>query len=141
MSPRRRLWTPESAGQRYRGPNASFLTLTFPTGHTSTKEASMLIPKRAGATAVKLALLMMMATATVAAEPVSFASFDIPGATSYFVAGINDEGLVAGTWVTAAGSDVGFTRSPDGNICTPIVDPNDDSGVTVLRAVDDEGVI
>jgi hypothetical protein len=101
----------------------------------------MLIPKRAGATAVKLALLMMAATATAAAEPVSFTSFDIPGATSYFVAGINDEGVAAGTWVTAGGSDVGFTRSPDGSMRTPIVDPNDDSGVTVLRAIDDEGVI
>jgi hypothetical protein len=101
----------------------------------------MLIPKRAGATAVKFALLMMAATATAAAEPVSFTSFDIPGATSYFVAGINDEGVVAGTWVTAGGSDVGFTRSPDGSIRTPIVDPNDDSGATVLRAIDDEGVL
>ena len=101
----------------------------------------MLIAKTTGATAVRLALLMMAATAAVAAEPVSFTSFDIPGATSYFVAGINDEGLVAGIWVNAGGSDLGFTRSADGRISTPIVDPNDDTGVTVLRAIDDEGVI
>ena len=32
-------------------------------------------------------------------------------------------------------------RFPDGRIRTPIVDPNDNSGVTVLRAINDEGVI
>jgi hypothetical protein len=101
----------------------------------------MLISKRTGARVVKLALLMTAVTATVAAESVSFTSFDIPGATSYFVAGINDEGLVAGTWLAADGSDVGFIRFPDGRISTPIVDPNDNSGVTVLRAINDEGVI
>jgi hypothetical protein len=101
----------------------------------------MLISKSTGARVVKLALLMMAATATVAAEPVSFTSFDIPGASSYFVAGINDQGLVAGTWTAADGSSVGFIRFPDGRISTPIVDPNDNSGLTVLRAINDEGVI
>jgi hypothetical protein len=84
---------------------------------------------------------MAAATATVAAEPVSFTSFDVPGATGYFDAGLNDEGLVAGLVFAADGSEVGFIRSPDGRITTPIVDPNDNTGVTVLRAVNDEGVI
>jgi hypothetical protein len=101
----------------------------------------MLISKSAGARVAKLALLMMAATATVAAEPVSFTSFDIPGATSYFVAGLNDEGLVAGSWLAADGSTLGFIRFPDGRISTPIVDPNDNSGLTVLRALNDEGVV
>jgi hypothetical protein len=101
----------------------------------------MLISKSTGARVVKLALLMMAASTSVAAEPVSFTSFDILGASSYFVAGINDEGLVAGTWIAADGSDVGFIRFPDGNISTPIADPNDNTGVTVLRAINDEGVI
>jgi hypothetical protein len=101
----------------------------------------MLISKRTAARVVKLALLMMAATATVAAEPVSFTSFDIPGAISYFVAGTNDEGLIAGTWTAADGSAVGFIRFPDGRISPPIVDPNDNSGLTVLRAINDEGVI
>src|SRR6204780_3506675 len=101
----------------------------------------MLISKSTGARIVKLALLMMAATATVAAEPVSFTSFDIPGATSYFLAGINDEGLVAGSWLTADGSEVGFIRFADGRISTPIVHPNDNTETTVLRAVNDEGVI
>src|SRR6202046_4075058 len=101
----------------------------------------MLISKSAGARVAKLALLMMAATASVAAEPVSFTSFDIPGATSYFVAGLNDEGLVAGSWLSADGSTLGFIRFPDGRISTPIVDPNDNSGLTVLRAINDEGVI
>ena len=101
----------------------------------------MLISKSSGARVMKLALLMMATTATIAAEPVAFTSFDIPGATSYFVAGINDEGLIAGTWTAADGSIVGFMRFPDGRISTPIVNPNDNSGLTVLRAVNDEGVI
>jgi hypothetical protein len=77
----------------------------------------------------------------VAAEPVSFTSFDIPGATSYFVAGINGEGLVAGSWSAADGSEIGFIRAPDGRISTPIVHPDDNTRTTVLRAVNDEGVI
>jgi hypothetical protein len=84
---------------------------------------------------------MMAATATIAAEPVAFTSFDIPGATSYFVAGINDEGLVAGSWTATDGSAIGFIRARDGRISTPIVHPNDDTETTVLRAVNDEGVI
>jgi hypothetical protein len=88
-----------------------------------------------------LTVLFIGATATVAAEPDSFTSFDIPGATSYFVPGINDAGLVAGSWLAADGSEVGFVRFPDGRINTPVVDPNDNSGLTVLRAVNDEGVI
>ena len=101
----------------------------------------MLIAKSTGARVVKLALLMMAATATVAAEPVAFTSFDIPGAAGYFVPGINDEGLVTGSWTAADGSEIGFIRTPDGHITTPIVDPNDNTGVTVLRAINDEGVI
>jgi hypothetical protein len=101
----------------------------------------MLIPKITGARVVKLALLMMAATATVAAEPVAFTSFDIPGATGYFVPGINDEGLVTGSWTAADGSTVGFIRSPDGRISTPILHPDDNTRTTVLRAINDDGVI
>jgi hypothetical protein len=101
----------------------------------------MLIAKSTRARVLQLALLMMTATATGAAEPVAFTSFDIPGATSYFVAGINDEGLVAGSWDTADGSAIGFIRTPDGRISTPIVHPDDNTKTTVLRAVNDDGVI
>jgi hypothetical protein len=101
----------------------------------------MLNSKSIAARVVKLAFLMTAATATGAAEPVAFTSFDITGAASYFVAGINDEGLVAGTWIGADGSEVGFIRSADGRISTPILDPNDHSGTTILRAINDEGVI
>jgi hypothetical protein len=102
----------------------------------------MLFSKNIGARVVQLALLMMAATATVAAEPVAFTSFDIPGATGgYFVPGINDEGLVTGSWIAADGSTVGFIRSPDGRISTPILHPDDNTRTTVLRAINDEGVI
>jgi hypothetical protein len=101
----------------------------------------MLISKSTGARVVKLAIFLMTGSASVAAEPVAFSSFDIPGATSYFVAGINDEGLATGSWTAADGSTVGFIRSPDGHISTPFVDPNDNSRLTVLRAINDEGVI
>jgi hypothetical protein len=87
---------------------------------------------------VKLALLMMVASAGVAAEPVSFTSFEIPGATSYFVAGINDEGLVAGTWFAADGSEVGFVRALDGRICTPLV-PG--AAATFAQGINNDGHI
>jgi hypothetical protein len=101
----------------------------------------MLISNSISARVAKLALLMMAATATVAAEPISFTSFDISGATSYFVAGINDEGLVAGSWTATDGSEIGFMRAPDGRISTPIVHPDDNTRTTVLRAVNDDGVV
>jgi hypothetical protein len=97
--------------------------------------------KTTGARAVKLALLLMAATATIAAEPVSFSSFDIPGAVNYFAPGINDKGLVTGSWTAADGSSVGFIRSPGGRISAPIVHPDDNTRTTVLRAVNDEGVL
>jgi hypothetical protein len=93
----------------------------------------MFISKSTGARVVKLALLMMAATATIAAEPVSFTPFAIPGATNYFVAGVNDEGLVAGSWTAADGPEVGFIRFPDGRISPPIAHPNDNTRLTVLR--------
>ena len=103
----------------------------------------MLSPKITASKLVRLAILVMAATATVAAQPLftTFTSFDIPGATSYFVPGINDEGIVVGSWFAADGSVVGFIRAPDGHITTPVVDPNDSSGFTDLRAVTDEGVV
>ena len=51
------------------------------------------------------------------------------------------EGVVVGSWFAADGSEVGFIRFPDGRTSTPIVYQNDNSGVTVLRAINDEGVI
>jgi hypothetical protein len=101
----------------------------------------MSLSKSTRARVVKLALLMMAATATVAAEPAAFTSFDISGATSYFVAGINDEGLVAGSWTTADGAAIGFIRAPDGRVSTPVVHPDGNTRTTVLRAVNDDGEI
>ena len=101
----------------------------------------MAISKCVDSRLVKIALLMLAAAATPAAEPPTFTSFDIPGATSYFVPGINDEGVVVGSWFAADGSVVGFIRSPNGHITTPVVNPNDNSSFTVLRAVNDEGVV
>jgi hypothetical protein len=76
------------------------------------------------------------------APPIRFASFQIAGAIHYFVGGINDAGVVAGAWTAAGGVSVsGFVRSPGGQITTPIVEPNDDTGLTVLRAINAEGVI
>jgi len=49
-----------------------------------------------------------LGTAAVAADSFSFTSFDVRGAGNYFVAGINDEGKVAGNWTAADGSIVGF---------------------------------
>lgn len=76
------------------------------------------------------------------ALPIRFASFQVAGAIHYFVGGINDAGVVVGAWTAADGVTVsGFVRSPDGQITTPIVEPNDDTGFTLLRAINLEGVI
>jgi hypothetical protein len=73
---------------------------------------------------------------------IRFTSFHIAGAIHYFVGGINDAGVVVGAWTAADGVTVsGFVRSPGGQITSPIVEPNDDTGLTVLRAINAEGVI
>jgi len=75
-----------------------------------------------------------------AAESPSFTSFDIPGVapTSFFVPGINDEGVIAGTYSLADGSSFGFTRQPGGRIRAPIADPNA-AGLTTLHSINEEG--
>jgi hypothetical protein len=76
------------------------------------------------------------------APPIRFASFQIAGAIHYFVSGINDAGVVVGAWTAADGVTVsGFVRSAGGQITSPVVEPNDDSGFTVLRSISAEGVI
>lgn len=76
------------------------------------------------------------------ASPIRFASFQIAGALHYFVSGISDAGEVIGTWTAADGVTVsGFVRSPSGQITSPVVEPNDDTGFTVLRSINAEGLI
>jgi hypothetical protein len=65
-----------------------------------------------------------------AADPISFTTFDVPGATAnditeaYFVPGINEDGVIVGTYGTATGGQAGFIRTPDGRISASIEDPN-----------------
>jgi len=75
-----------------------------------------------------------------AAESPSFTSFDVPGVapTFFFVPGINDAGVIAGTYQLADGTSFGFVRKPDGNIRAPIADPNA-SGLTTLHSINEEG--
>jgi len=76
-----------------------------------------------------------------AAESPSFTSFDIPGVapSSFIVPGINDEGVIAGTYTLADGSSFGFTRQPGGSIRAPIADPKSAPGSTVLHSINEEG--
>lgn len=81
---------------------------------------------------------------SVAESPISFTSFDVPGADeaqSLFVPALNDEGVVTGAYATTAGTTVGFIRSPTGRFRTLVMNPNDTEGQTVLRSINDAGVI
>jgi hypothetical protein len=95
--------------------------------------------------ALLLTTLVLAGSAVPAAAQIPFTSFDIPGAVSYFVPGINDDGVIVGTWRPYAGPpfvpSVGFIRSRGGRITTPVIDPNDTDPFTVLRAINDEDVI
>src|SRR6516165_4153848 len=92
-----------------------------------------------------LTTLVLVGSAQPAAAQIPFTSFDIPGAGSYFVPGINDRGVIVGSWRPYEGPpfvpNVGFIRSPGGRITTPVLDPNDTESFTVLRAINYEGVI
>jgi uncharacterized membrane protein len=86
---------------------------------------------------------MIATSAVLAAPPIRFTSFDIPGATDYFVPGINDKGTVVGGWTPIGNPSafVGFIRSRRGHITTPVLDPNDTESFTDLRAINNRGVI
>jgi hypothetical protein len=89
------------------------------------------------------AALIATTSAVLAAQPIRFTSYDIPGAADYFVPGINDEGTVVGSWYPVGGAppSIGFIRAPNGHVTTPVLDPNDTDSFTVLRAINNEGVI
>jgi YVTN family beta-propeller protein len=74
---------------------------------------------------------------------VAFTAFEVPGAIvdSYFAPGINDEGVVVGIFSRPDGTSAGFIRSPDGHVRTPVVDPNDHLGSTVLHSINDDEVM
>ena len=90
---------------------------------------------------VAVLLCACSASARAATSPVSFDSFDVPGSIGYSVAGINDEGTIAGTWTADGVTFDGFIRSPRGLITAPVIEPNDNEGFTVVRAINDEGVV
>jgi hypothetical protein len=87
-------------------------------------------------------LLLMGSSALPAADPINFTSINIAGATDYFVAGINDRGVVVGSTSADGGNTfVGFVRSPGGQITSPLLDPNDTEPYTIMRAINDEDVV
>ena len=101
----------------------------------------MVGPLRLGK-AVLCAALITATSAVLAANPIRFTSFDIAGATGYFIPGINDQGTVVGDWAPVGGvTGIGFIRAPSGHVTTPVLDPNDTDSFTVLRAINNEGVI
>lgn len=88
------------------------------------------------------AAIITAAAVVSAAAPVSFASIDVPGATDYFVSGINDVGFVVGSSSADGGNTfTGFIRSPSGGMTTGLLDPNDVDAFTVLHSINDRGVI
>ena len=86
--------------------------------------------------------IMTAAAAVSAAGPVSVTPIDVPGATDYFVSGINDVGFVVGSSSADGGNTfTGFIRSPVGGMTTGLLDPNDVDVFTVLHSINDRGVI
>ena len=83
-----------------------------------------------------------LAAVVSAAGPVSFTPIDVPGANDYFIAGINDVGVVVGSSSADDGNTfTGFIRSTDGQMTTGLLDPNDVDAFTVLHSINDRGVI
>jgi hypothetical protein len=81
-----------------------------------------------------LALLMTAVTPSSAGNTVqpgefSFSTFSVPGSSTMFVVGINDQGVVVGYYTIPQGATKGFVRSANGQLKT-IVDPQDKGGLT-----------
>jgi uncharacterized membrane protein len=92
-----------------------------------------------------LTTLVLAGSAVPVAAQIPFASFDIPGAADLRAYGINDDGVIVGTWTPSQNAppylSIGFIRSPGGRVTTPILHPNDAESFTVLRAINEENVI
>ena len=106
------------------------------------KSQGAMLHQTLSATVVLSAALATGSSALPAADPIHFTSINIAGATDYFVAGINDRGVVVGSTSADGGNTfVGFVRSPGGQIISPILDPNDTDSYTIMRAFNDEDVV
>src|SRR5215470_9410134 len=64
-------------------------------------------------------------------------TFDFPGeGNTTLPQKINDHGVIVGIFIDGAtGASAGFMRSRDGQFSDPIIEPNDDSGLTELRGI------
>jgi hypothetical protein len=101
-----------------------------------------------------LVLLMTAATPSSAGDTLqpgdfNFATFSVPGSTTLSVDGINDQGVVVGSYTIplpsgATGATKGFIRSASGQLTT-IVDPQDmggsNHGFTRAIGINVEGVV
>jgi hypothetical protein len=89
------------------------------------------------------ACLSLAVSTVLASPPPVFISFDLPGAdpaTVPFVSGVNEDGVVVGTYYLPGGASVGFIRHRDGRIRAPLSPPGD-RGYTVFHGINDEGTI
>jgi len=66
----------------------------------------------------------------------SFTTIDVPGAASTIAAGINNGGVIAGTFVSS-GQPEGFVRAPDGTITTFLINgaPTNATGINNLGQI------
>lgn len=83
-------------------------------------------------------LLLFLALPLAHAQPYTFFTFDVPGATSTTLSGINNNGDLVGSYVDASGTHA-FLRT--GNTNTVIEVPGSNPGSTSLAAINNRGDI
>lgn len=68
---------------------------------------------------IKPLLLLVLAVSILQSTPVAYGVFAVPGASDTAPAGVNDSGVIAGSYVNSTGEH-GFIRSADGSTYTTI---------------------
>ena len=87
-----------------------------------------------------LSLLEVAPAATISIQVIT--TFDYPGATQTYPFAINDRNEIAGFfYVSGEALSAGFTRTADGQLSEPIVDPNDTHNTTDAYGINNFGVV
>jgi probable HAF family extracellular repeat protein len=69
-----------------------------------------------------------------------FTVLDYPGSTGTQALGLNNKGLVVGSWTDTSGNTHGFVYTVSTDTFVPVDDP-DGLGTTIVNGINDKGVL
>ena len=90
---------------------------------------------------ISAAIMALMAGTSALARGSFFQIVPVPNSTSTTVFGINDSGIITGSWLDASGLEHGYVGPASGTSYTSFDDPNSPGPGTEPRAINNNGYI